>query len=195
LDLYFAHRDDGATPLEETLAAFDTLIREGKVRYIGASNFSAWRVSEARCFSAANGWEAYCCLQQRYSYLRPKPGAMFSAPAPMGAEHEELCRVRQIPVLAYSALIKGGYTRQDKDLRHQYVWADSDARLRALRGVAAEVEGATINKIVMAWLMRRSFPCIPLIGCSNPGQLAENLGALEVELSDEQVRRMDEAGV
>ncbi len=83
IDLYYAHVDDRATPLEETLEAFDRLVRAGKVRFIGASNFLAWRLEKARMVSRANGWAEYCCIQQRYSYLRPKPGA--TSPPSAGA--------------------------------------------------------------------------------------------------------------
>jgi aryl-alcohol dehydrogenase-like predicted oxidoreductase len=77
IDLYYAHVDDRQTPLEETLAAFDSLIRAGKVRFIGASNYLAWRLERARWISQTQEWAAYCCIQQRYTYLRPKPGADF----------------------------------------------------------------------------------------------------------------------
>ena len=77
IDLYYAHIDDRETPLEETLAAFDRLVRSGKVKTIGASNHKPTRLVEALWTSKVNGWAAYCCIQQRYSYLRPHPGASF----------------------------------------------------------------------------------------------------------------------
>ena len=77
IDLYYAHKDDYDTPMEETLEAFDRLIKAGKVRFIGASNFTAWRLEEARWTSITQGLSEYCCLQQKHTYLRPKPGANF----------------------------------------------------------------------------------------------------------------------
>jgi len=73
IDLYYAHCDDPNTPLEETLSAFDRLVQAGKVRTIGASNYLAWRLEEARWVSQTHGWSEFCCVQQRHTYLRPRP--------------------------------------------------------------------------------------------------------------------------
>jgi aryl-alcohol dehydrogenase-like predicted oxidoreductase len=73
IHLYYAHIDDWGSSLEETLEAFDGLIRSGKVRYVGCSNTTAWRFEKARNVSRANGFAEYRCVQQRRTYLRPKP--------------------------------------------------------------------------------------------------------------------------
>jgi aryl-alcohol dehydrogenase-like predicted oxidoreductase len=75
IDLFYAHVDDRTTPMHETMEAFDRLVRAGKVRHIGASNFLAYRLERAHTLSKQNGWPDYVCLQQRHTYLRPKPGA------------------------------------------------------------------------------------------------------------------------
>jgi len=77
IDLYYAHCDDRETPLEAQLEAFDKLVRAGKVRYVGASNFHAWRLAEAEAISKAHGWAPFCCVQQRHTYLRPRVDADF----------------------------------------------------------------------------------------------------------------------
>ncbi|MCP4715956.1 MAG: aldo/keto reductase, partial [Deltaproteobacteria bacterium] len=77
IDLYYAHNDDRSTPLEETLHTFAQLVQSGKVRYIGASNTMAWRLEQAHNISQTNKWPSYCCIQQRFTYLRPRPGAHF----------------------------------------------------------------------------------------------------------------------
>ena len=75
IDLYYAHLDDRPTPLEETMEAFARLARAGKIRHVGCSNTATWRVERARQISRAHGWPAYCCVQQKYTYLRPaRPG-------------------------------------------------------------------------------------------------------------------------
>ena len=79
IDLYYAHCDDPNTPLEESLQAFDRLVKAGKVRAIGASNYQAWRLEEARWTSRAHGWSEFCCVQRRHTYLHPRPGAGFSS--------------------------------------------------------------------------------------------------------------------
>ena len=77
IDLYYAHVDDRQTPMEETLESFDQLVKDGKVRYIGASNFRAWRLEEARWISQELGLAGYQCIQQRYTFLPPRPGMTF----------------------------------------------------------------------------------------------------------------------
>jgi aryl-alcohol dehydrogenase-like predicted oxidoreductase len=191
IDLYYAHVDDRNAPMDEVLGAFDRLVRVGKVRFIGASNFLAWRLENARWVSRTNGWVEYCCVQQRYSYLRPKPGASFD---PQIAANEDLldyCRARGITMLAYSPLLGGAYTRGDRAFPEQYVGPDSDARLLTLEAVAADV-GVTQNQIVLAWMAQSDPPVIPLVAGSSVEQMRENRGALEIELSGEQMQRLNQ---
>lgn len=192
IDLYYAHVDDRNTPLEETMEAFDRLIRAGKVRYIGASNFLAWRLERARMVSRANGWAQYCCIQQRYSYLRPKPGASFGAQVCVNDDLLDYVRSEGIRLLAYTPLLNGAYTRADRDFQEQYIGPDTDTRLATLRSVAEEKD-ATINQIVYAWMMQSDPPVIPLMAASTDEQIEENLGALAVKLSDAQMSRLNSA--
>ncbi len=104
IDLYYSHNDDRNTPLEESLEAYDQLIRKGKVRHIGASNFLAWRLAEANAAARENGWEEYCCIQQRYTYLRPRTGTNFGNQVAVNADLEDFCRSNPVTLLAYSPL-------------------------------------------------------------------------------------------
>jgi aryl-alcohol dehydrogenase-like predicted oxidoreductase len=192
IDLYYAHVDDRQTPLEETMEAFDRLVRAGKVRYIGASNFLAWRLERARWVSRTDGWAEYCCIQQRHTYLRPKPGASFGAQVSSNDDLLDYCRSEPVTLLAYSPLLNGAYTRDDRSLPDQYLGPDADARLAALHAVAAEV-GATANQVVYAWMMQSDPPVIPLMAASTDEQMTENLGALDITLSAEQIERLSEA--
>jgi aryl-alcohol dehydrogenase-like predicted oxidoreductase len=193
LDLYYAHRDDPETPLEETMAAFDRLIRAGKVRSIGASNISVWRIAEANAVAAANGWARYSAVEQRYTYLRPRHGADFGPQIAVNEDLKSYCCSHGITVIAYSGLLQGAYTRPDRPVPMQYAGVDADARLEALRGVASEA-GATLNQVVIAWMRQSDPPVLPIIAGSQAGQVTENIGALEVTLSEDQVRRLDTAG-
>ncbi len=193
IDLYYAHKDDLDTPMEETLAAFDRLVKAGKVRFIGASNFPAWRLEEARWTSRTHGWAAYCCIQQRYTYLRPKPGASFGGQVSTNDDLLAYLRRRDITLLAYSPLLGGQYVNPAKPLQSQYVGPDADARLAALKAVAAEA-GATANQVILAWMMQSDPAVIPVFGASSEAQMAENLGALAVTLSAEQMERLNKAG-
>jgi len=192
IDLYYAHRDDRNTPVEETLEAYDRLIKAGKVRFIGASNFLAWRLEEARWVSETLGWAEYCCVQQRYSYIRPKPGADFGHQTAANDDLLDYCRARGMRLLAYSPLLSGAYTRADRAFPDQYLGPDTDARVAALKVVCEEV-GATANQVVLAWMAQSDPAVIPVFGASRVEQLQENLGALAVELSAEQMARLNDA--
>ncbi len=194
IDLYYAHVDDYETPLEETLAAFDRLIQAGKVRYIGASNYLAWRLEQAKWSSVINEWSQYCCVQQRHTYLRPKPGTSFSPQKAVNNDLLEFCKLRNMPIVAYSVLLSGAYTRPDRRLPDQYVGPDSKARLSVLKEVAEEVN-STVNQVVLAWMLHHDTLTIPLIAASSEEQMQENLSALEFSLSDEQMTRLNGAGV
>lgn len=192
IDLYYAHVDDRNTPMEETLEAFDRLVRAGKVRFIGASNFLAWRVEEAQWLSQTNGWAGYVGIQQRYTYLRPKPGATFDPQISANDDLLDYCRNRDMTLLAYSPLLSGAYTRADRPIPGQYLGADSEARLAALQAVAEET-GATLNQVILAWMVQGDPTVIPLVAASTPEQMVENLGALTVELSVDQMAQLNTA--
>lgn len=193
IDLYYAHNDDRETPLEETLEAFLRLFDTGKVGYIGASNYLAWRLEKARWLSLTNEWPEYCCVQQRHSYIRRKHGTTFN---PQVAANEDLfdyVKNRGITLLAYSALLSGAYTRPDRNFDDQYLGMDTDNRLAALKAVAAET-GATQNQIILAWMLQSDPPVLPLIAASTREQMQENLDAIEVKLTPDQMLRLDGAG-
>jgi len=192
IDLYYAHVDDRLTPLEETMEAFDRLVQAGKVRYIGASNFLAWRLEKARTVSWANGWADYCCIQQRYSYLRPKPGASFGAQICANDDLLDYVKSEGISLLAYSPLLNGAYVRSDRDFQEQYLGPDTDARLAVLHKVAEELE-ATHNQVIFAWMIQSDPPVIPLMAASTDEQIEENLAALDLKLSDAQMTRLNTA--
>jgi len=193
LDLYYAHRDDPETRLEETMEAFDRLIRAGKVRAIGASNLRAWRIAEANAVAGDHGWARYSAVQQRHTYFRPRHGADFGPQIPINDDLKGYSAARNITLIAYSALLQGAYTRQDRPVPAQYAGADADERIEALRIVAAET-GATLNQVVIAWMRQSDPPVLPIIAGSQPAQVAENIAALDVTLSADQIQRLDEAG-
>ena len=191
IDLYYTHRDDRDVPLEEQLGAMDKLVKAGKVRCIGASNIKAWRLEEARWTSINNGFPQHVGVEQRFTYLRPKVGASFGGQKSTNRDLLEYCRNRKLPLLAYSPLLGGAYTRDDKELPKQYRHADSDARMGALRSVAKDVR-ATLNQVILAWMMHQDI--IPIMGASRVEQMDENLGAPEVKLSEKQMETLAKAG-
>ena len=193
IDLYYAHVDDRNTPQEETLAAFDRLVRAGKVRFIGASNFLAWRLAQAHALSEQHGWPDYVCLQQRHTSLRPKPGANFDPQLSLTEELVDYCRNNQVTLLAYSSLLSGAYQRADRPVPDEYRGPDADARLAALRSVAA-AHGVTPNQVILAWLVQHQPPILPVMAASTDAQMAENLAALELVLTQDELEMLDKAG-
>ncbi|HBX68220.1 MAG TPA: aldo/keto reductase [Chloroflexi bacterium] len=193
IDLYYAHNDDRYTPLEETLEAFHRLKDAGKIRYIGASNYLAWRLEEAHWLSLTSEWPEYCCVQQRHTYIRRKHGTVFT---PQVAANEDLLdyvKNRGITLLAYSALLSGAYTRPDRGFSEQYLGADTDNRLAVLKSVAAETS-TSANQVILAWMLQSDPPVLPLIAASTTEQMQENLDALKVKLTPEQMQRLESAG-
>lgn len=155
IDLYYAHHDDRETPLEESLEAFHRLAKAGKVRFIGASNFATWRLEEARWICHNRGWPEFCCVQQRFSYLRPVSGADFDPQVAASTELLDFCRTRKVRLLAYSPLLGGAYTRSDRPLPPHYEGPESESRLGTLRSVVREI-GAPPNQVVLGGSCRVS---------------------------------------
>jgi aryl-alcohol dehydrogenase-like predicted oxidoreductase len=193
IDLYYAHTDDRKTPIEETLEAFHRLVQSGKVRYIGASNYLAWRLEEALCASRQNGWPTYQCIQQRHTYIRKNPGTTFDPQVAVNDDLLDYCRNREITLLAYSALLSGAYTREDRQFDDRYLGKDTEKRIAALRSVAKEIN-VTLNQVILAWMLGSNPLVLPLIAASTEEQMKENLEALEIALTEEQMERLDTAG-
>lgn len=194
IDLYYAHCDHRETPLEETLKAFDKLVKQGKVRLIGASNTRAWRLEEARRVSEENDLAQYCCVQQRFSYLRSNAGVDASVQVEANADLLDYTAARNMTMLAYGPSLHGYYTHLDRPLTGSCAGPDSDSRIASLKKVAAET-GATPTQVVYAWMLQSAPPVIPLVACSKEEQMRENLAALDVKLSAEQMTRLNKAGV
>jgi aryl-alcohol dehydrogenase-like predicted oxidoreductase len=194
LDLMYAHIEDPSVPTEETVAAFGELAASGEVGLLGVSNHWSWRVERARSVALALGVPGYEVLQYHYSYLRPR--ADLPGRDTVGAAQGDLLDlVRFSPgmaLVAYSPLLSGAYVRSDRPLGPEFDHAGTSARLDALRSVAFQT-GATVNQVVLAWLMGGELPVIPLVGASSVAQLEESLAAVDLELTAAQRARLDEA--
>lgn len=191
IDLYYAHVDDRTTPLEESLEAFNRLVQAGKVRYIGASNYLAWRLEEARWLSQTHDWAQFCCVQQHYTYLKLRPGMNVAPQEMVNDDLLDYIAAHGLTLLAYSVLQSGSYTRADRPFRPELRMQDNTRRLEVLAAVAQET-GATVNQVILKWMLDRNV--IPLIAASTEDQLAENIGALDVHLSADQHARLNKAG-
>jgi aryl-alcohol dehydrogenase-like predicted oxidoreductase len=193
IDLYWAHIEDRAVPLEETGGAFGELVRAGKVREIGASNLPAWRLERARGLAAALGWAPYTHVQLRHTYLRPRPGVPLPESGHVLATDEMLGYVREQPDLtlwAYNTLMAGSYVRPDRPLGPAYDHPGTEARLAALHEVAKERD-LTLNQVVLAWVLADRV--VPIVGVSTMDQLEEAIEASAVRLDDETLTRLNSA--
>jgi aryl-alcohol dehydrogenase-like predicted oxidoreductase len=196
LDLMYAHIEDPSVPAEETVGAFGELVASGEVGLLGVSNHWSWRVERARSVAAALGVSGYEVLQYHYSYLRPR--ADLPGRDTVGAAQGDLLSLAraspspELTLVAYSPLLSGAYVRSDRPLGPEFDHAGTAARLDALRSVAWET-GATVNQVVLAWLMGGELPVIPLVGASSVAQLEESLAAVDLELTAVQRARLDEA--
>ncbi|WP_043340084.1 aldo/keto reductase [Belnapia moabensis] len=194
IDLYQAHKDDETVPLEETLGAFADLIKAGKVRAIGASNYSAPRLKEALEVSAKHGLPRYETLQPLYNLMDRK---VFEEAL------EPLCRAEGIGVINYYALASGflsGKYRSEADFGKskrggnmgKYLTPRGLKVLAALDAVAGEV-AATPAQVAIAWLLAKPAVTAPIASATSSDQLEDLLGATALGLSPAQVAALDEA--
>jgi len=193
VELYQAHRDDLGTPVEETMEAFDRLIRAGKVRVLGASNLRLWRIVQANSIAKAHGWTPYSVVEQRYTYLRPRHGADFGPQIFLSDDMRHYGSHHDITLMGYSVLLQGAYVRSDREIPAQFAGADSSERIQVLTSTAKEA-GCTPAQAIIAWMRQGKPPILPIIAGSTAEQLAENINALQITLSPEQVERLDTAG-
>ncbi len=193
VDLYYAHITDPATPLEETVAAFAGLVADGRTRMVGCSNHPLRLVREARRIAGEQGLAPYRVVQQRHTYLRPRPEADFGVQ--VHADHQLLDHVRAQPdlsMLGYSTLLGGAYTRADRPVPEAYDRPEVTEAIAVLREVAAEL-GATPNQVVLSWLLHGDPPVTPVLGVSSVAQLDECLAAADLDLGADLRARLDEA--
>ncbi|GAA3006279.1 aldo/keto reductase [Streptosporangium longisporum] len=184
VDVYWAHVEDRSVPLEETLGAFGELVRAGAVREIGASNVPAWRLERARTLSRAMDLPPYTHVQLRHTYLRPRPGTRLPEGGHVLVQDDMLDYLRSEPDLtlwAYNTLMFGAYTREDRPIQDIYDHPGTTRGLAVLREIAGEL-GASVNQVVLAWLIGGDVRTVPIVGVSSLAQLEEALGALDLTL-------------
>ena len=194
IDLYQSHHDDAGTSVEETMAAFNDLIKEGKVRYIGASNLSAERIKESNDFARKNNLQSYVSLQPLYNlYSRQK----------FEDEYLKLATNEHLGVIPYYSLASGFLTGKyrseadlDKSPRGHGIKKYLDERglriLDAMDTVAAE-QNVPLSQIAIAWLLHKPFITSAIASATKEKQLDELINATNLQLSDEQMAVLDEA--
>jgi aryl-alcohol dehydrogenase-like predicted oxidoreductase len=197
VDVYHMHGFDGLTPIEETLSTLDQFVREGKVRYIAASNFSGWHLQKSLDVSEKYGWSQYVAHQVYYSMigrdyeweLMPQAyadgvGALVWSPLGWGRLTGKIRRGQKLPEISrLHKAADGGPVVSD-----EYLYKVVDA----LDAVAAET-AKTVPQVALNWLLRKPTISSLIIGARNEHQLRDNLAAASFTLTPEQVAKLDEA--
>lgn len=195
IDLYQIHGYDAVTPIEETLRALDDLVRQGKVRYIGCSNQAAWHIMKALGTSAAHNLEKFVSLQAYYSLVG------------RDLEHEivPFLKDQKLGLMTWSPLaggfLSGKFTRNktgaNDGRRTVFNFPPVDVQkgfdiIEVLQKIAGR-HGATVAQVALGWQLHKSYVTTVIVGAKNLDQLNDNLGAVDVKLTDEDLAEIDAA--
>jgi aryl-alcohol dehydrogenase-like predicted oxidoreductase len=183
IDVYYMHRPDRGTPIEESLAALDEVVRAGKVRYLAQANFAAWQVTEMHFLTGANSWAPVRLGQQMYNLLGRRVEAEYAA----GAEHFGWSTLAYNPLAGGLLTGKHGRpgdepaagTRFTKGMYRDRYWNRVQfAAVERLRGVA-EQAGLSLVELALRWVLGRPLVSGVLLGASSHEQLVANLQAVD----------------
>lgn len=196
IDLYYLHMWDFRTPIDEVLRAFDDLVTAGKIVYIGLSDIPAWEASRMQMMAELRGWSQFCALQISYSL----------AERTVERELIPMAQATGMGVCPWSPLgggvLTGKYSRADLDpmgevssrkaqnLASGRLTAQNLDIAQVVSQVADEL-GRSAAQVALAWLLTRPGVCSPVLGARTPDQLEDNLGALTIELSADQLERLN----
>ena len=195
VDLYYIHRWDYETPIEETLEALNDLVRLGKVRYLGASSMHAWQFMKALGLADQHGWSRFVVMQNHYNLIHREEER----------EMLPLCRAEGIGVVPWSPLARGflagnrkrgerGVTTRDQSdqMAHDFYFTDTDFEIVDRVVELADKKGVKPAQIALAWLLHQPGITAPIIGASKMYQLEEAVGALDIDLSTEECEFLEE---
>jgi aryl-alcohol dehydrogenase-like predicted oxidoreductase len=190
VDLYQIHRWDPSTPIEETLAALHDVVSSGKVRYIGASSMFAWQFSKSLYVSELRGWTRFVSMQNHYNLIYREEER----------EMMPLCVDQGVAVLPWSPLARGRLAREwdaatarsetDEFGKSLYVPADQDVVERV--GEIAAERGIPRAQVALAWVLSKPFVTAPIVGATKPAHIDDAIGALDVELSADEIDRLEQ---
>ncbi len=190
VDLYQIHRWDPTTPVEETLEALHDVVKAGKARYIGASSMWAWQFSKALHLQRAHGWARFVSMQDHLNLLNREEER----------EMLPLCADEGIGVIPWSPLARGRLTRdwqagtarsETDEFGKTLYSAPGDAEIAAAVGDVAAERGVPRAQVALAWVLRKPVVTAPIIGASKPGHLDDAVAALDLELTDDEVARLE----
>jgi 1-deoxyxylulose-5-phosphate synthase len=190
VDLYQIHRFDPDTPVEETMEALHDVVKAGKARYIGASSMWAWQFAKMQHAAERNGWTRFVSMQNQYSLMqREEEREMFGLLADQG--------VGSIP---WSPLAKGRLARpwgertqrSDTDPIGRRFFGDADRPIAEAVQRVAEARGIPMAQVALAWVLKNPVVAAPIVGATKPHHLPDAVAALDVQLSDDEIRTLEE---
>src|SRR6202161_4731207 len=196
IDLYWVHIWDGITPVEEVMRGLDDIVRQGKVLYVGISDAPAWWIAQANTLAELRGWTQFTGLQIEYSLIERT----------VERELIPMAKALNVGVLAWSPLARGVLSgkyhgegkadggRMSNEGMKEFLPEEQHAAriISAVKSVSAQV-GRSMAQVALAWLHHQTVPVIPIIGARKVSQLQDNLASLDLELSTEQLKSLDEA--
>jgi aryl-alcohol dehydrogenase-like predicted oxidoreductase len=197
IDLYWVHIWDQMTPVEEVMRGLDDLVRQGKILYVGISDAPAWWVAQANTLADLRGWSRFVGLQIEYSLIQRT----------VERELIPMAKALNLGVTAWSPLANGILTgkyhgegkadagRMSRQEMQEFLPEQQRTeRVVAAVKAVAEQTGRSMAQVALAWLRHRPVRVIPIIGARKVSQLQDNLASLELDLSAEQAKSLDEAG-
>ena len=194
IDLYYAHRWDDTTPIEETLRAFDDLVRVGKVRYIGASQYASWQLAHANLLAELKGWSAFVVIQSEYNLLK------------RDAERELLpyCRAHRVGFVPYHPLAGGFLTgkyeqgkppppgsRGETVKNVQNLMTETNYHKVVKLSSWAKDHGRGVNELAQAWLLAQPQVCSVITGATKLEQLTSNVKAADWQLTSADIEEIE----
>ncbi|MFD5825362.1 aldo/keto reductase [Lentzea sp. NPDC060358] len=191
VDLYQIHRFDASVPLEETLEALHDVAKSGKARYIGASSMYSWQFAKALFTQRQHGWTKFVSMQNHYNLLyREEEREMLP-----------LCADQGVAVIPWSPLARGRLTRDwdattartETDEFGSSLYVESDRSIVEQVAAVASARGVSRAQVALAWLLRNPVVTAPIIGVTKLAQLDDAVSALDVELTDDEVRSLESA--
>jgi aryl-alcohol dehydrogenase-like predicted oxidoreductase len=190
VDLYQIHRFDPNTPIEETLEALHDVVRAGKARYVGASSMSTWQFSKMQYTAELRGWTKFVSMQDLYNLMqREEEREMFGLLADQG--------VGSVP---WSPLAKGRLARpwgehtqrSDNDPVGQRFFGEGDRAIVDAVQKIAEARGIPMAQVALAWVLKNPVVRSPIVGATKPHHLADAVAAVDVHLTDDEIRALEE---
>ena len=189
IDVYYIHRFDPETPVEETMAALDGLVHAGKVRYLGASSMWAWQFAKLQHVAVRDGWTAFAAMQDQYNVLKREEER----------DMIPMCLDQGVGLTPYSPLAKGRAARpwgqqtarSSSDSVAQAFDRDVDQPVVEAIEKVAEARGVPMARVALAWLLSKPVVACPIVGATKPHHLQDAVAALDVRLTDEEVADLE----